>query len=138
MAPLGSDLVEDDLHHGDVLPAPELASHLSLHADLDEAVLGVQGNAGLVPASDAGDYRVEAAGPGHGQEVAEEAVGHAPAPVVGVHVHRVLHRAAVGGPLLVRGQRSEAQNLPRALVRAVTGGSRIDGHQDAERPRPLG
>ena len=53
---VGSSVIEYNLHDGDVLPAPELAPYLAFHPNLAEAVLGVQGCAGLVVSTDPGYY----------------------------------------------------------------------------------
>jgi len=113
------------LHDGNVEPLVELAADLALDADQFEAARPVQGDRGIACGGDPGEHRMEPRNRRNSQQLDEDELADSPTVAVATHVDRVLDAGAVGGPLLVRRQRPEADD-----VAAFVG--RIDGNDCCE------
>ena len=89
----------------------ELAADLALDADQLEAARPVQGDRGLACRRDPGEHGVEPETRGDPQQLVDDQLADALAVAVAAHVDRVLDAGAIGGPLLVRRQRAEADDV---------------------------
>ncbi len=103
--PSGSTrVVEHQLQHAQIEPAPELGAHLRHASDLDEAQAFVQGDGGGVPALDPRDHHVHPRDGGALDERGHQGRADAATVLTAENVDRVLDResvAAVGTPLRV-------------------------------------
>ena len=107
--PPGADL-QQPLQLDHVEPLPVLAPDLTFHSHQLEARRPVQADGGLVVPGDPGDQRVEAVGGGQDEQLVEESLADAPAPLGAVDIDGILGGGRVPRALTEGRERAEAED----------------------------